>query len=268
MKTTAISLIEKKPHRDGGTYDLLKSLEVYLVKNEARTILLQEVIVQKEFPVLLHIQNQQLTTLLDCTGVTPNEIWYFDEKFQFTGKAYSLHEGCGTFQIQTQAKWVLFVHLHTKEFKDLQDFNCSELDIADKYNIIKRNFPYGYGVFPYVIINQEKSPCFSQIPIHINANSNSLPGISITIKLEDEISADEIEQIMVEHVALVHQKESESQNREVKVALVINTNKAYYFEIDTKPTVNSIIPSGGVLLDVNGQIIAKNTNHYLYYDEQ
>ncbi len=73
---------------------------------------------------------------------------------------------------------------------------------------------------------------------------------------------------MVEHVALVHQKESESQNREVKVALVINTNKAYYFEIDTKPTVNSIIPSGGVLLDVNGQIIAKNTNHYLYYDEQ
>ena len=57
MKTTAISLIEKKPHRDGGTYDLLKSLEVYLVKNEARTILLQEVIVQKEFPILLHIQS-------------------------------------------------------------------------------------------------------------------------------------------------------------------------------------------------------------------
>ena len=136
MKTSAISLIEKKPHRDGGTYDHLKSLEVYLVTNEARTILLQEVIVQKELPVLLHIQNQQLTTLLDCTGVTPYEIWYFDEKFQFTGKAYSLHEGSGTFQIQTQAKWVLFVHLHSKEFKDLQDFNCSELGItqANEYN--------------------------------------------------------------------------------------------------------------------------------------
>ncbi len=39
MKTSAISLIEKKPHRDGGTYDHLKSLEVYLVTNEARTIL-------------------------------------------------------------------------------------------------------------------------------------------------------------------------------------------------------------------------------------
>ena len=67
MKTSAISLIEKKPHRDGGTYDHLKSLEVYLVKNDARTILLQEIIVQKEFQVLLQIQNQQLTTMLDCT---------------------------------------------------------------------------------------------------------------------------------------------------------------------------------------------------------
>lgn len=59
MKTSAISLIEKKPHRDGGTYDHLKSLEVYLIPNEARTILLQEVIEQNEFPVLLQIQNQQ-----------------------------------------------------------------------------------------------------------------------------------------------------------------------------------------------------------------
>ena len=136
MKTSAISLIEKKPHRDGGKYDHLKSLEVYLIPNEARTILLQEVIEQNEFPVLLQIQNQQLTTLLDCTGVTPYEIWYFDEKFQFTGKAYSLHEGSGTFQIQTQAKWVLFVHLHSKEFKDVQGFNCSELGItqANEYN--------------------------------------------------------------------------------------------------------------------------------------
>ena len=131
MKTSAISLIEKKPHRDGGTIDHLKNLEVYWVKKEVRSILLQEVIVQKELPVLLQIQNQQLTTLLDCTGVIPYEIWYFDEKFQFTGKAFSLHEGSGTFQIQTQAKWVLFVYLKNKEFKDLQNFNCSELDITD-----------------------------------------------------------------------------------------------------------------------------------------
>ena len=202
MKTSAISLIEKKTHRDGGTYDHLKSLEVYLVKNEDRTILLQEVIVQKEFPVLLHIQNQQLTTLLDCTGVTPYEIWYFNEKFQFTGKAYSLHEGSGTFQIQTQAKWVLFVHLDSKEFKDLQDFNCSELDITDKYGIIKREFPYGYGVFPYLIVKHEKSPCFSQIPIHINPNEDNLPGWSIIMKEVDTTSDDRILERTIEELDL------------------------------------------------------------------
>jgi len=75
------------------------------------------------------------------------------------------------------------------------------------------------------------------------------------------VQLEEIEQIIVEHVALVQQKESEKQNRKVKVALVINANKAYYFEQDKEPTLNSI-PSGGVLLDVEGKIIAKNTEHY------
>ena len=46
------------------------------------------------------------------------------------------------------------------------------------------------------------------------------------------------------------------------MALVINANKAYYFEPDKEPILNSSIPSGGVLLDVEGQIIAKNTEHY------
>ena len=54
-------------------------------------MLLQDVIQQKEVPILLQIQNNQITTLLDCTGVTPYEIWYFDERLEFTGKAYSLN---------------------------------------------------------------------------------------------------------------------------------------------------------------------------------
>ena len=262
MKTSAISLIEKKPHHDGGTYDHLKSLEVYLVKNDARTILLQEVIVQKEHPILLHIQNQQLTTLLDCTGVTPYEIWYFDEKFQFTGKAYSLHEGSGTFQIQTQAKWVLFVHLHSKEFKDLQDFNCSELDITDKYGIVKRAFPYGYGVFPYLIVKHEKSPCFSQIPIHINPNEDNLPGWSIVMKDVDTSNEEEFKNALIDATKDYYQNLCEQRNNTPKVALVLGSNKAYYYEVDKEVVFNASIPSGGVLLAASGQIIAKNTTHY------
>ena len=136
MNTIAISLIEKKPHHDGGTFDHVKNVEVQKLQTKARYIPLKDVISQKETPILLEIQNQNLTTLLDCTGFTPYELWYFDEKFQFTGKAYSLNEGSGTFQIQTQAKWVLFVHLHSKEFKDLKEFNYSELGItqANEYN--------------------------------------------------------------------------------------------------------------------------------------
>ena len=263
MKTSAISLIEKKPHRDGGTYDHLKSLEVYLVKNEARTILLQEVIVQKEFPVLLHIQNQQLTTLLDCTGVTPYEIWYFDEKFQFTGKAYSLHEGSGTFQIQTQAKWVLFVHLHSKEFKDLQGFNCSELDITDKYGIVKRAFPYGYGVFPYLIVKHEKSPCFSQIPIHISPNEDNLPGWSIIMKEVDTSNDEALENALIDATKDYYQNLCEQRNETPNVALVLSSNKAYYYNGDNEVVFNASIPSGGVLLAASGQIIAKNTYHFI-----
>lgn len=262
MKTTAISLIEKKPHRDGGTIDHLKSLEVYFIPNEARTILLQEVIVQKKFPVLLHIQNQQLTTLLDCTGVTPYEILYFNEKFKFTGKAYSLHEGSGTFQIQTKAKWVLFVHLHSKAFKDLQGFNCSELNITDKYGIVKRAFPYGYGVFPYLIVKHEKSPCFSQIPININTNENNLPGWSIVMKQMETSNEEALENALIDATKDYYQNLCEQRNNTPKVALVLGRNKSYYYEIDKEVAFNASIPSGGVLLAASGQIIAKNTTHY------
>jgi hypothetical protein len=263
MKTLAISLIEKKPHRDGGTYDHLKSLEVFLVKNEARTILLQDIILQSKFPVLLQIQNHQLTTLLDCTGVTRYEIFYFDATFQFTGKAYSLNEGSGTFQIQTQAKWVLFVHLESKECKDLQDFNCSELDIIDKYHIIKRAFPFGYGVFPYLIVKHEKSVCFSQIPIYINPTEENLPGWSIIMETSDVGDETLLENNLVEATKDYYQNLCEKHNNIIKMALVLGHNKAYYYASENKVNFNESIPSGGVVLDISGQIIAKNTRHYL-----
>lgn len=90
-----------------------------------------------------------------------------------------------------------------------------------------------------------------------------MPGISIAIKVEKEISADELEQILLEHVALEQQKVSVKQKRNVKIALVINAYKAYYFDADKAPELRNSIPSGGVLLDANGKQIANNSNHYL-----
>lgn len=263
MKTLSISLIEKKLHRDGGTFDFLKNFEVFLVTNEARTILLQDILQQHETPTLLQIQNNQLTTLLDCTGVTPYEIWYFDEKFQFTGKAHSLNKGIGTFRIQTQAKWVLFIHLTSKEFDNLKHFNCSELDIIDKYGVVKKAFPSGYGVFPYLIINQEKSPCFSQIPIHINPIEENLPGQSIDI--ESFIAADEelLKNKLIEETKEVYNKLCKTKNSISKMALVLDIKEAYYFDGENEVSFNKSIPSGGALLDVNGRQIANNSKHYL-----
>jgi hypothetical protein len=55
-------------------------------------------------------------------------------------------------------------------------------------------------------------------------------------------------------------------NREsklLKMALVVNENKAFYFNEHHKPSICNQIPYGGVLLDVDGQIIANVTRHYL-----
>lgn len=51
-----------------------------------------------------------LTTLLDLSNLNPYELWYFDEKQKFTGKAFALSTGDGSFLVQTQAKFVLVVN--------------------------------------------------------------------------------------------------------------------------------------------------------------
>lgn len=133
MNTIVISLIEKRPRKDGRTTNQVKSVVVKKLQTNARFLSLLKVIGQNEIPVLLEIQNGQLTTMLDCTLFTPYELWYFDENFQFTGKAYSLNEGPGTFQIQTQAKWGLFINVLFPEFPELKTLRCSELDLDNKF---------------------------------------------------------------------------------------------------------------------------------------
>ena len=267
MKTTNIhfiSLHHNPVHNN--TYKEYKIFGAQHVIIQKTNVSLSDIAFDKTHPVFLEIQHDQLTTLLDWTNCKPYEIWYFNEKLEFTGKAFSIGEASGSFIIQTQAKYILLwnTELNTKTSEYLASFRCSYFEWQEtaEHQFTSQNFSTHYGRFPYVIIKQENSPCFSQIPVHINPVSNALPGISIVINAEVEMTAEEIEQIMVEHVTLVQQKESEKQNRNVKVALVINANTAYYFEQDKEPILNSAIPSGGVLLDVEGQIIAKNTEHY------
>jgi hypothetical protein len=59
---------------------------------------------------LLQLPATVLTTLLDLSTLNPYELWYFDEKQMFTGKAFALSSNSGSFRVQTQAKFVLVLH--------------------------------------------------------------------------------------------------------------------------------------------------------------
>ncbi len=59
---------------------------------------------------LLQLPTTTLTTLLDLSNLNPYELWYFDEKQKFTGKAFALSTSDGSFLVQTQAKFVLVVN--------------------------------------------------------------------------------------------------------------------------------------------------------------
>ena len=130
MQTKNISLIETQFHPNGNrTYDQILKLEVIPFEIKSTCILLKDKITQDQNPYLLHSTHQELTSLLDVTRVTPYEIWYFDENFQFTGKAISLHQGSGTFRIQTQAKWILLLSHKSNSFQKLKELKCSALHI-------------------------------------------------------------------------------------------------------------------------------------------
>ncbi|MGL2986408.1 hypothetical protein ACSVH5_02330 [Flavobacterium sp. RSSA_27] len=123
LKTISLSLIEKNTAKNHSTQLHTKNIEVVPIQSNANNIHLYEVMPQVDNPVLVHINNNQLTSFLDCTGVTPYEMWYFDQNLQFTGKAYSINQNNGRFQIQTQAKWVLLINLNTTLFNELDSFH-------------------------------------------------------------------------------------------------------------------------------------------------
>lgn len=267
MNTIAVSLIEKKPHYNGGTFDHVKNVEVQKLQTKSRYISLVDVISENQNPILLEVQNNQLTTLLDCTGCTPYEFWYFDESFQFTGKAYSLNEGSGTFQIQTQAKWILLIHLLSPEFESLKTLKCSELDLTNKYKLVEKAFPKYYGVFPYFIIKHPKSPCFTQIPIQVVIKDTVKSDLQTNfLEVSKDVFNNETEKakVLITHFKEMYQKINRRESESVKMALVLAPNLAYYItERNQEPTVSNSIPFGGILLDIKNDIIATYTKHYI-----
>lgn len=127
MQTKTMALYQTLLQKDGSTTIQKISLNVqsHLISN--RSIEVSKLLSETSIPVGIECSRDQITTLLDFTGVTPYEIWYFDDKKQYSGKTFNFHQGNGTFRVETQARFILLWNAkEDKNAKILQHFNPIE----------------------------------------------------------------------------------------------------------------------------------------------
>ena len=130
MQTKTMALYQTLLQKDGSTTIQKISLKVqsHLISN--RNVEVSKLLSQKTIPIVMERNHDQLTTLLDFNGVTPYEIWYFDDKKQFSGKTFNFHQGSGTFRVETQARFTLLWNTkEDKNAKTLQLFNPIEYSL-------------------------------------------------------------------------------------------------------------------------------------------
>jgi hypothetical protein len=77
---------------------------------------------------LLQLPATTLSTLLDLTTLNPYELWYFNEKQSFTGKAFALSTDEGSFMVQTQAKFALVLN------REIHSYLCKSTPISFTFN--------------------------------------------------------------------------------------------------------------------------------------
>jgi len=269
MKTKIMELLAKQPHPQGGTIDYFESIEVQWHSISTKSVEIATLLTKKIQPIFLEIEHEDLTTLLDLTNVVPYEIWYFDAKKQFKGKAFSLHTGSGTFRVETQARFVLLWNTtaDTSEKKKLTRFPCVEFIWESDSKISSESFPFGFGIFPYLIIKHEKSPFFTQIPIRLVLEESVLPsfqGALISLSASDLQDEDKVLNALLEHFQSVFERVNLDVEHPKKMALVLSEERAFYLtNLYQKPEESESIPSGGIVLCPEGKMIAKQTRHFI-----
>lgn len=266
MKTNHIQLLANIVVNEKISKEI-KDIEVQHVERNYPNIILRDILFDKKGALFIEWTHTQLTSIIDCSGCVPYEIWYFNDKKEFTGKAFSLGTASGSFIIQTQAKYVLIWNQVEAEniSKKLQSFKCNafEWEAESNFKTHFKNFSKGYGIFPYWIIKHDKSPCFTQIPIQINPKEENLPGWILNeveqYKLDNESLLD---QLLIEEGKTFYSECCEKEGKLLRMALVVSPNKVFYFTEEGEAILSDKIPYGGVLLDTKGDRIAENTKHY------
>ena len=132
-----------------------------------------------------------------------------------------------------------------------------------------RQFPNGYGHFPYIILKSGHA-MFMQIPIHFNTMSDfdTYPGANIEGISEHELDEYELHKSSPLHDKImdkcrwIKNKIETDKKKPCRICLVEGPDTAYYFEED-QITFSNRPPHGGTLLTQQNKVIAMNVQHYL-----
>ena len=77
-----------------------------------------------ELGVLIQLQHQLLTSILNLTYLTPYVLLFFDADLVFKGASYSIKSSPGSFSIQTQYKNILFLKIpHSLKLHQIINLN-------------------------------------------------------------------------------------------------------------------------------------------------
>lgn len=117
----------------------------------------------------------------------------------------------------------------------------------------------GYGKFPYVIVRMHYA-IYMQMPIHfVSEKKEGLRGIFV--KSDAENSIDNFP-YLIEVTAEYKRHLDTKDNRNHRLCVVVGKEQAYYFE-EGEIRFNTSIPTGGVLVNSEQQIIAMAHDHFI-----
>ena len=117
----------------------------------------------------------------------------------------------------------------------------------------------GHGQFPYVIVRMHHG-IYMQMPIHfISEKKEGLRGIFVKSDAENFIDNFPY---LIEVAADYKRNLDIKNNRHHRLCVVVGKDQAYYFEED-EIRFNTSIPTGGVLVNSEQQIIAMAHDHFI-----
>ena len=119
----------------------------------------------------------------------------------------------------------------------------------------------GYGQFPY-IIRRITSAFYQQIPLHSEElKSLNLDGIYVSNQLLKEVVSYEL----ACDITFIDHWDSEKDNgNSFEMCLVTNKNRAMFIDKNGEITISDEIPSGGILVSIDNEVIQINSEHYVY----